>query len=181
MVHIELVAVLQRDGDLSDHGHGLVDLDGLPFALLVDVGERAPVDPLAHDHEVRRSRGLALHDRLGAEDVEDRDDAAVIDGGGPAGGRLGRVGALVLRGDEPQRDRAVEHGIEALPQLDDTGLGDQHVEDVAADPLVAHPSRVRASVASSPDERSRRLSTLRWTSWTTSPTSWMRMAHAAAR
>ena len=186
VVHVEFVTVLQGDGHLPDHRHGLVDLDRLAFALLVDVGERASLHPLAHDHEVRRASlnglgGAVGDDRLGRQDVQHGDDAAIVDRRGSAGRGLCGARASVVGGDESERDGALERRIESLPQLDDAGLGDQDVEEVAADPLVAHPSRVRVSVASSPDERPRRRSTLRCTSATTSPTSWIRMAHAAAR
>ena len=181
MVHPELVAVLESNRHLADDGDHLVYLDGLALALLVDISEGAPFDPFTHDDEVQRPRRVRADDRLGCEDVEDGDDTTVVDVC-----RLSRrafccCGAVIGRGDEPQRDSALQRGIESLPQLDDTGLRDQHVQDVAADPPVTHPSRVRVSALSSPDEAARRRSTLRWMSATTSPTSWIRMAHAAAR
>ena len=179
MADLELVAVLERDRHLADHGHHLIDLDGLALALLVDVGERAALHPLAHDHQVRRRAGAGVvDDGLGAEDVEHRDDAPVVDRGSAAGSRLRGGGARVVGRDQSKRYGALQGRVEALPQLDGTGLRDQHVEEVAAYPPIAHPSRVRVSSAALPDERRR---TLRRTRLTTSPTSWMRIAQAAAR
>ena len=92
--------MLQCDGDLADDRHGLVDLDRLALALLVDVGERASIYPLAHDDEVRRTGVLGTHDGLGREDVEHGNDAPVVHRGGSTCGRLSSGRTLVLRGDE---------------------------------------------------------------------------------
>ena len=177
MLDAEVVAVLERHRHLPDDGDDLLDLDRLALALLVDIGERAAVNPLADDDEVRRA-ALIAGDRLGGEDVEDGDEPAIVDESGTARSALSGTRARIGRGNEAQRHGPLEHRIEALPQLDDSGLGDQDVQDVAADLARAHPSRVRASAASLPDER---RSNLRRTRLTTSLTSVMRMAHAAAR
>ena len=92
-MHAQVMTVLEGDSDLADDGHHLVDLNGLALALLIDVGERAPIDPLAHDDEEgdrRCARALRPHDGLGFEDVEYGDQPPVVDEGSLACSRLGR-------------------------------------------------------------------------------------------
>ena len=118
MPHAGLMAVAHGDGDLAHEGQRFGGIDRLALALLLDVGERATLDPFVDDDEVfRRVRRSVAHEGGAIEDVEDGDKSALVDGGGSTGGNGDGRRARVIGGQQEQGHRAVEGGIVGAPDL----------------------------------------------------------------